>query len=137
MWLALAFALALLRRGPRLFALVLLADAAADGLAEALKAAVGERRPSFPHQLVATPHSSSFPSGHAATSFACATVLSVLVPRAAPAFLVLAAAIAYSRLYVGVHWPLDVLAGAALGVATSLLLLAATRRRSGGRRRRG
>src|SRR5487761_1572215 len=50
-WLALAFALALLRRGPRLFALVLLADAAADGLAEALKAAVGERRPSFPHQL--------------------------------------------------------------------------------------
>lgn len=137
MWLALALALALLRRSPRLFALVLLADAAADGLAEALKAAVGERRPHLSHQLVAAPHSSSFPSGHAATSFACATVLSVLVPRAAPAFLVLAAAIAYSRLYVGVHWPLDVLAGAALGVATSLLLLAATRRRSGGRRRRG
>lgn len=137
MWLALAFALALLRRSPRLFVLVLLADAAADGLAEALKTAVGERRPHLSHQLVATPHSSSFPSGHAATSFACATVLSVLVPRAAPAFLVLAAAIAYSRLYVGVHWPLDVLAGAALGVATSLLLLAVIRRRSGGRRRRG
>jgi membrane-associated phospholipid phosphatase len=117
--------------------LVLLVDAAAYGLTEALKAAVGERRPHGYHPLVAIPHSSSFPSGHAAMSFACATVLSVLVPRAAPAFVALAAAIAYSRLYLGVHWPLDVVAGAALGVATALLLLSVSRRRSGGRRRRG
>jgi len=57
-------------------------------------------------------------------------VLSVLVPRAAPAFFVLAAAIAYSRLYVGVHFPLDVVGGAVIGLATALLLLAVARRRS-------
>jgi undecaprenyl-diphosphatase len=70
-------------------------------------------------------------------SFAGATVLSALVPRAAPAFYVLAAAIGYSRLYVGVHWPLDVIAGAVLGVVTALLLLAAVRRRSARRPQAG
>jgi len=116
--------------------LVLLADAAAEGVADALKAIVGERRPHV-SRLVPLPHGSSFPSGHATVSFACATVLCALAPRAAPAFYLLAAAIGYSRLYVGVHWPLDVVGGAAIGVATALLLLAATRRRSGARRRRG
>ena len=117
--------------------LVLLADAAADGAAELLKSAVGERRPQLPRPLIGIPHSKSFPSGHAATSFACATVLAVLAPRAAPLFLVLAVAIAYSRLYVGVHWPLDVLAGALIGLVTALLLLSVARRRSRGRTRPG
>ncbi len=108
---------------------MLLADAAAWGLADALKAVVGEHRPHGYDPLMPMPRSSSFPSAHAAISFACATVLSTLVPRAAPLFVALAAAIAYSRLYVGVHWPLDVLAGAVLGVATALLLLSAARRR--------
>jgi membrane-associated phospholipid phosphatase len=117
--------------------LVLLADAAAFGVSDLVKGVVGERRPRGYDPLIPFPQSSSFPSGHATVSFACATVLSVLVPRAAPAFFALAAAIAYSRLYLGVHWPGDVVAGAALGVLTALLLLAAARRRSGGRRRRG
>ena len=129
--------LAFARHTPRPFVLVLLADAAAEGVADALKAIVGSSRPHGYDPLVPIPRSHSFPSGHATVSFACATVLSALVPRAAPAFLVLAAAIAYSRLYLGVHWPLDVVAGAALGVATALLLLATARRRSGARRRRG
>jgi membrane-associated phospholipid phosphatase len=136
-WLALGLALALARRNPRPFVLVLLADAAAEGIADALKAAVGSHRPRGFDPLVPIPRSPSFPSGHATVSFACATVLSALAPRAAPAFFLLAAAIAYSRLYLGVHWPLDVVAGAAIGVATALLLLAAGRRRSGGRPRRG
>jgi undecaprenyl-diphosphatase len=136
-WLALGLALTLLRRSPRPFVLVLLADAAAQGIADALKSAVGSHRPRGYDPLVAVPHSPSFPSGHAASSFACATILCAVAPRAAPAFLLLAAAIAYSRLYVGVHWPLDVAAGAALGVLTALLLRAATRRRSGARPRRG
>lgn len=120
-----------------MFVLVLLADAAANGVAEAIKAVVGERRPHYLHPLVAIPHSPSFPSGHTTTSFACATVLSALVPKATPAFVLLAAAIGYSRLYVGVHWPLDVAAGVVLGIAIALLLLAATRRRSAGWPRRG
>ena len=136
-WLVLGLAVALHRRSPRPFVLVLLTDAAAYGASSAVKALVGERRPHGYDPLIPLPHSSSFPSGHATVSFACATVLSALVPRAAPAFVALAAAIAYSRLYLGVHWPGDVIAGAALGVAIALLLLEATRRRSGGRRRRG
>jgi undecaprenyl-diphosphatase len=97
---------------------------------------IGRRRPPLvfpePKPLVHVPHSGSFPSGHAATAFACATVLAWWDRRlAVPAF-VMAALIAWSRVYVGVHWPLDVLGGAALGVlvATALLKLSATLRRS-------
>ena len=129
-WLGLGLALSLVWRRATPFVLVLLADAAADGLATLLKFVVGTRRPSGGGPLIAIPHSDSFPSGHAATSFACATVLAALVPRAAPAFYVLALAIGYSRIYVGVHWPLDVVGGAVVGIATALLLLAVTRRRS-------
>lgn len=129
-WLGVGLALSLLWRRATPFVLVLLADAAADGLATLLKFVVGTRRPSGGGPLIAIPHSDSFPSGHTATSFACATVLTALVPRAAPAFYLLALAIGYSRVYVGVHWPFDVVGGAVLGIATALLLLAVTRRRS-------
>jgi len=59
----------------------------------------------------------SFPSGHAAISFAAAFALSRLVPRARVVWWALAVAIAFSRIYVGVHYPLDVVAGALIGVA--------------------
>ena len=136
-WLGFGLALALLWRRATPFVLVVLADAAADGVASLLKVAVGTHRPSDGGPLITIPHSDSFPSGHAATSFACATVLAVLVPRAAPAFYLLALAIGYSRVYVGVHWPLDVVGGAVLGVAIALLLLAIARRRSVRLRRAG
>lgn len=129
-WLAIGLALAIVWRRTSPFVLVLLAVAAADGIASIVKAAVGEQRPTHTDPLVAIPRSDSFPSGHAATAFAGATVLARLEPRAAPAFYLLALAIAYSRLYVGVHFPLDVVGGAAIGIATALLLLATARRRS-------
>jgi undecaprenyl-diphosphatase len=129
-WFVLALVLALLRRSVWPFVLVAIAVLAADGLAGILKVAVGEKRPNEPDPLVTIPHSHSFPSGHTATACAGATVLCVLYPRAAPLFVVLAAAIAYSRLYVGAHFPLDVVGGAVLGVVTALLLLAIARRRS-------
>jgi undecaprenyl-diphosphatase len=130
-WLALGLALSVVWRRALPFVLVGLAVLAADGLAALVKAAVGQNRPTEPDPLVTIPHSHSFPSGHTATAFAGAMMLSYLVPRAAPAFFTLAAAIAYSRLYVGVHFPLDVVGGAVIGVATALLLLAVARRRSG------
>jgi undecaprenyl-diphosphatase len=120
-------------------AVVLLADLSAS----ALKHATDRRRPEEALDgidvLVTTPSTPAFPSGHAATSFAAAVVLCVAVPALAPAFVVLAALVAFSRLYVGVHFPLDVVAGAALGagVATALLLLVRSLRRSRWPRTRG
>jgi undecaprenyl-diphosphatase len=60
---------------------------------------------------------SSFPSNHAANVFAGATVLSLAFPVWSGLFFIIAAAVAYSRVYVGVHFPLDVFAGALLGSA--------------------
>ena len=130
-WIVLALALAVAWRRPRLVLVVAAADLLADLAATGLKHAVGRERPHTDH-LVHLPSDPSFPSGHAATSFACALVLAAAAPRLAAPLLLLATAIALSRLYVGVHYPLDVLGGAVLGlgVATALLLLAGARRRS-------
>jgi undecaprenyl-diphosphatase len=116
-------------RRPSIFVTVLVADVAADVLAELGKVIVHRHRP-FEHQLGPASSTHSFPSGHTATSFACATVLSSVAPRWRVPFFVLAALIGFSRVYNGMHYPTDVLAGAVLGVLTALLLLAASRRRS-------
>jgi undecaprenyl-diphosphatase len=119
--------LALVWRRPWFLLLLVAADLAADGLSLVLRQWIGRARPPLiypePRPLVPTPHTGSFPSGHSATAFACATVIAWASPRlAVPAF-VLAALVAWSRVYVGVHWPLDVLGGSALGVLVSIALL--------------
>lgn len=133
-WLVLGAAIAVHVRRPWIFVGVVTAVLVADLASRGLKEAVDRARPEQAlgvDTLVRTPDNSSFPSSHAATSFAAAIVLAVAVPRRAPFALALAACIAFSRLYVGVHFPLDVLAGATLGVlvATALLLLARSRTR--------
>lgn len=128
-WIAIALVLALRWRRPSLFLTVAIGDAADDLLAELGKVIVRRHRP-FEHQLGPPTSSWSFPSGHSATSFACATVLSAFAPRWRVPFFLLATLIALSRLYNGVHYPTDVVAGALLGVLTALLLLEAARRRS-------
>ena len=84
-----------------------------------LKPLVNRTRPYevLDYTLIVPPmHDASFPSGHTAASFAAATALYTMNPkwgRAAYAFAVL---MGFSRLYLGVHFPLDVLAGAFVGV---------------------
>jgi undecaprenyl-diphosphatase len=120
-WVGLAAALAVWS-GRAILTVVATTAAAvwsADLLALAAKELTGRSRPfaAFPEvdPLLGVTVGGSLPSGHAATSFAGAVVLSYFFRRALPALVVLAVLIAFSRVYVGVHYPLDVLAGAALG----------------------
>lgn len=73
-------------------------------------------------RLVPAEKSFSFPSGHAGHAFAAAVVMYAMLPKkyGIPA-LVLAGLVAFSRLYVGVHYPTDVLAGALVGTLIALL----------------
>jgi undecaprenyl-diphosphatase len=130
-WILIGAVLAILWRRPWLLAGVVGADAVADLLAALGKALVHRHRPNV-HQLGPGTSTHSFPSGHSATSFACATMLAAAAPRLRVLLYALAALIAFSRLYNGDHFPLDVLAGSVLGLllATALLRLAAVRRRS-------
>jgi undecaprenyl-diphosphatase len=101
-----------------------------------LKHAVRRDRPPTvvldPEPLLEVPTTSSFPSGHTSISFACAYVISRLAPRLTVFVYTLAALIGFSRIYVGVHYPIDVLAGGVLGfvVAKALLTLLGALRRS-------
>jgi undecaprenyl-diphosphatase len=90
-------------------------------LSTSIKLAVGRRRPAvedLPH-LMATPTGLSFPSSHSTSSFAAVQAFGSLVPRTP--LLGAAVAMAFSRLYLGVHYPSDVAAGAALGTVVGVI----------------
>ncbi len=71
--------------------------------------------------LIAVPGDYSFPSGHTLASFVAATILFHMHKKMGIAAFGLAALIAFSRLYLFVHFPTDVLGGAALGIGIGLL----------------
>lgn len=72
-------------------------------------------------RLPVQPLTTSFPSGHAASAAAFAVGVGIERPRVAVAVAPVAAAVAYSRVYVGVHYPADVLVGALIGSGVALL----------------
>ncbi len=93
---------------------------ATSSLVSSIKALVARVRPCdalgwcVPIGIV-SPGGGSFPSGHAAGSFAFAAFVSVMAPRYAPLLILYAALVAWSRCVLGVHYPSDVFAGALLG----------------------
>jgi len=134
LWIALALVLARPAGKPVLFTTAVTAATVwtADLVGLGLKGAVGRERPyeavPVPDPLVSWDVGASFPSGHAATSAAGAVILAHLLGRGGLWLGLLAAAVAFSRVYVGVHYPLDVLAGAAVGLAVGFAAVLSVRR---------
>src|SRR5215218_8062514 len=127
LWIAIAAGLATAggRRGQRA-ALRGLASIAVTSLAvnQGIKRVVRRPRPSLRNvpavrRVRVAPLTTSFPSGHAASAAAFATGAAIELPPAGPPLAALAAAVGGSRVYVGVHYPLDVLVGAGVGATVA------------------
>jgi membrane-associated phospholipid phosphatase len=97
---------------------------AAVGINFVVKVTVGRERPLIEEHppLARAPTKLSFPSAHATSSVAGAIALGRVEPRVRPALFALAAAICVGRPYLGMHYPSDVLAGAALGAVLGSLV---------------
>ena len=129
-WAVLAAAFLFLRNGMTTFRQLVLAFALELTAYKVLKMRVSRVRPfvALPAvaMLIALPDEFSFPSGHTAAAFLVATVVGFSCAALFFPLLALAMLIGISRVYLGVHYPTDVVAGAVLGsVAGSLGILLA------------
>src|SRR3989344_1196680 len=80
------------------------------------------------HQLLFREGGGSFPSGHAAFSFALAAVVAFYYPRVGMLFFAAAILMGAARVAAGAHWPSDVLGGAIIGIIVGILTVFLTRR---------
>ncbi|MGW6983360.1 phosphatase PAP2 family protein [Streptomyces sp. NPDC054932] len=126
-------------RGDRGRALrVALATLAATAVQQGLKALVGRERPVWSDPVDSAQYA-AYPSGHAMTATVVCGLLLWLLPRPAPAWAPAAWAVAvvsvlgvgFTRVYLGVHWASDVMAGWLLGVAVVALATSVPVRRRG------
>ncbi len=105
---------------------LVLALFATSALVSSVKALVGRVRPcdalaACEPVFVSSPGGHSFPSGHAAGSFAFAAFVAAVRPAYAAPAIVFAVLVAWSRCFLGVHYPSDVLAGALVGASIGVL----------------
>jgi membrane-associated phospholipid phosphatase len=119
------------RRPPLAASLGTVSYFGAGGIDELLKRAFERPRPSLVdpavHPLIAVPHSYSMPSGHATTAFAAGVGVGLIHPRLRQPLVGLAALVALSRIWLGVHYLSDVIVGAVLGTAVALAIWLAVR----------
>ena len=117
------------KRGRITIAVLLIAAGASDALCfQIVKPWVGRIRPSYEFYeyiilLVSKGGKYSFPSNHAANSFVFATVISYFYEKNKTFLYILASVIAFSRVYVGVHYPLDIIFGSIIGYIISWIIL--------------
>jgi membrane-associated phospholipid phosphatase len=131
LWMVIASVLAIFggRRGRRAAAAGVVSIGVSSVLANLVLKSLRERvRPDrdtagvIAERHVRMPSSSSFPSGHSASAFAFATAVGREMPLLALPIRALAAAVAYSRVHTGVHYPGDTLAGSLLGASAGLVV---------------
>ena len=112
------------QRAIEIGAIALVATAVAIAIAFALGMAWFEARPFVADadtvRLIPHGADASFPSDHAAVAAAVATVGALAWRRFGPIFIAMAVIIGIARVYVGVHYPLDIVAGWAIGASTAL-----------------
>lgn len=105
----------------------LIALIASHLIVQAFKRTVGRPRPSrtlSARAVIGEPDRFSFPSGHAAAAMSIAVVYAVLFPAVSVPVVVGATLVGLTRVFLGVHYPGDVIAGQLIAVATALLVLA-------------
>ncbi len=126
-WLAIAFYFGY-SKITRPFALMLFFSLALSHvLSQILKPIIGRPRPFVVHPcgrlLIHTPGGYSCPSGHSATSFAAATIILIADRRFGLLAFCMAFGIAFSRVFLFVHYPSDTIIGSLLGVLCAILVL--------------
>jgi membrane-associated phospholipid phosphatase len=147
LWLAIAAAVALFggERGRRAALEGVLAIGVTSATVNLVAKPIARRRrpdriepARFAGRHAAMPSSASFPSGHAASAFAFAHALGRHLPALAVPIRLLAAAVAYSRVHTGVHYPGDVVVGSVAGAGTATMVAAVADRAARSRQlRRG
>lgn len=120
----------ILSKSRRLFYRLLLLYGIQSAILYGLKFLVGRERPGFfmeiPSRIFGGPGEildPSFPSGHTLFAFMMATLLAHWFPRYRIVFLIIAGMIGWTRIYLGLHYPTDVVAGGILGYGVTKLFL--------------